>query len=554
MIVAGRLSATRAISTVPDLLFPEPQPRLEARALGQALTFAFATGGTSEIFNKIWERAAFGDSDFSSDHFARELFLSDFVARCLSFNVGGQKYVPERAHLLRLLAHPPRDLRVTHYRQEILRELAEHPERALELGQLAAKIRLLVQKLEAPDRGKRYDAIGRRVDILRSVRALLDDLSESFPGSHSGLARIREFAAEQRTIPAYQTLVNLLEHENDRATIELRVKVGYDGELRSFQIVQSSEHPENPFYRTRFGRFLSKFTLWLQGYGFRESELLGRLTNAAFDGVQECVMLLFQLLVDMEFYLASLSLKALAEANGLSMCLPELQSEAGARTEYHALFNPFLLLEEHAPKAADIAASERALVIITGPNSGGKTRLLQALALAQLLGQAGSFVPARRAQLKARRGLFVSLSHEASSDQREGRLGTELLRIRRMFEQLSFGSLVILDELCSGTNPSEGEDIFQLVVSLLDELEPQAFITTHFLQFASRLAAERPLPRLEFLQVELDAQEKPTYGFVPGVATTSLAERTAERLGVTREALRELIERSRARSQGENSA
>src|SRR5450432_4287795 len=101
------------MTVVPDLLYPEPQRRLDARALREALTFAFATGGTSEIFNKIWERAAFGASDFSSDCFARELFLSDFVTRCLSFSVGGQKYVPERAHLQRLIAHPPRDPKVT---------------------------------------------------------------------------------------------------------------------------------------------------------------------------------------------------------------------------------------------------------------------------------------------------------------------------------------------------------------------------------------------------------------------------------------------------------
>ena len=538
------------MATVPDLLFVEPQRRLDARALREALTFAFATGGTSESFSKIWERADFGASDFSSDCFARELFLADFVARCLTFSVAGQKYVPERAHLQRLIAHPPRDPKVTQFRHEILSELDQRPELALELGRLAVKIRALVLKLEAPDRGKRYDAIGRRIDILRSVRELLDELDESFVGARSGLSRIREFAREQRAIPAYQTLVNLLDHESDRATIELRVKVGYDGELRSFQIVRAGENQENPFYRTRVARFLTKLTLWIQGYGFRETEILGRLTNAAFDGVQDAVIALFQLLVDMEFFLASLSLRQLAEQNGLRMCLPELHAEADARTEIEGLFNPFLLLEEKPPKTADVAAGARALVVITGPNSGGKTRLLQALALTQLLGQAGCFVPARRALLQARHGLFVSLSHEASSDQREGRLGTELLRIRRMFEQLRFGSLVILDELCSGTNPSEGEEIFELVVSLLAELEPQAFITTHFLQFASRLEQARPVSRLEFLQVELDAHENPTYGFVPGVATTSLAERTAERLGVTREALQELVERAKRRSEG----
>lgn len=540
------------MNSVPDLLDPEPQRRLDTRALREALTFAFATGGTSETFSKIWDRADFGDSDFSSDCFARELFLNDFVARCLAPTVGGKKYVPERGHLQRLIAQPPRNLRVTQFRHEILRELSAAPERVEELGQLALKIRGLVQRLEAPDRGKRYDAIGRRVDILRCLRELLDDLATAFEGAGPGLGRIREFAIEQRARPAYDTLVNLLDHESDRATIELRVKVGYDGELRSFQIVRAGENQENPFYRTRLSRWLTKLTLWLQGYGFREAELLGRLANAAFDGVQDCVISLFQLLVDLEFYLASLSLRQLAQRNGLEVCLPEFVSDSTEQSQIDALFNPFLLLEERPPKSATLTASERALVIITGPNSGGKTRLLQALALAQLLGQSGSFVPARRAALQVRHGLFVSLSHEASSDQREGRLGTELLRIRRMFEQLRFGSLVILDELCSGTNPSEGEEIFELVVSLLAELEPQAFITTHFLQFASRLEKERKVSRLEFLQVELDAHENPTYGFVPGVATTSLAERTAERLGVTREALQELVDRAKQKAGASN--
>ena len=98
----------------------------------------------------------------------------------------------------------------------------------------------------------------------------------------------------------------------------------------------------------------------------------------------------------------------------------------------------------------------------------------------------------------------------------------ELLRIRRLFERLDVGSLVVLDELCSGTNPSEGEEI-------------------------ARLAHEPPFPALAFLQVELDAQQRPTYRFVPGVARTSLAQQTAARLGVTRE---ELLERIAAKRRG----
>jgi DNA mismatch repair protein MutS2 len=117
----------------------------------------------------------------------------------------------------------------------------------------------------------------------------------------------------------------------------------------------------------------------------------------------------------------------------------------------------------------------------------------------------------------------------------------ELMRIRRLFEELGFSSLVLLDELCSGTNPSEGEEIARLVISLLPDLESPVFMTTHLLTLATRLSEEPPVPTLEFLQVELDENDRPTYAFVPGVAKTSLAHKTAARLGVTRDELVTLI-------------
>jgi DNA mismatch repair protein MutS2 len=82
----------------------------------------------------------------------------------------------------------------------------------------------------------------------------------------------------------------------------------------------------------------------------------------------------------------------------------------------------------------------------------------------------------------------------------------------------------------------------QLVLEALYQLGPQAFITTHFLEFAAQLAATSRQHR--FLQAELDEHEQPTYAFTEGVARTSLAHRVAERLGVTRESLRALMARN----------
>ena len=213
---------------------------------------------------------------------------------------------------------------------------------------------------------------------------------------------------------------------------------------------------------------------------------------------------------------------------------------------------PLSLLPSGLP-GGDHTHGQHAISIVTGPNSGGKTRLLQAVGLSQLLAQAGLFVPARSARLSIRSGMFVSLVQQAEADQSEGRLGTELQRIRRLFESLPIGGLAILDELCSGTNPTEGEEIFELLIELLGELSPAAFISTHFLGLAARLEQQRPV-ELTFLEVELGSNGKATYRFTPGVAKTSLARGVAERLGVTRESLRALLDSRKAELQASAAA
>jgi DNA mismatch repair protein MutS2 len=530
------------MTLVADLLRPEPRLSVDVTALGQALTFAFAAGGSGD-FARLLNAAQVDASRFRPDCFARDLFVSDVVGRCIVLRFGNRDRNFHRTYLTRLLAQPPSSAKVVHFRQEILRELVARPELRTAVERTWLQIGELITRLEASDRGKRYDAIGRRIDILRDVKHTLDLIDTGFASAKSGLSRIATLARRVRESKGYKDLCDLLDHEGHLATVDLRVKLGQDGRLRGFEIIRAAENSQNPFYIGPLRRFFARISMLTRGYRMREAELMGRLANQVFDGVQEAVVALLALGLDLEFYLAALALRERAASAGLEMCLPEfIEAEKdGEGAEFEALFNPLLLLESKPPRPCDLKLGASALVVITGPNSGGKTRLLEAVGLSQLLAQAGMFVPARRARLRFRDGLFVSLIQEVTADQQEGRLGTELLRIRRMFERLDFNSLVILDELCSGTNPSEGEGIFELVVSLLAELEPQALITTHFLEFAARLSKERPVAGLGFLQVELDANNDPTYGFVPGVAPTSLAGRTAERLGVTREALEALV-------------
>ena len=537
----------RPAEPIPDLLCDVPAVRVDLDALGQALVFGFALGSTVETFEGVIARAALPPSGWDRQSFGRDLFLDDLVQRTLRVRIGGRAFTPCVPYLLRILSGPPRDRAVIAFRQRVLEDLAGSAELRADFERVYLGIVGLRSLLCAERVSRRGGAATlRRLEILRAIHQLIEDLAGGFAGATSGLSRLREFGLAARDAPAHQRLGALLDHERHLGTVDLCVSVGSDGALRTFQIVGVRENADNPFHASPLLRWLSKLRLLWLGYRVSSGEVAERLLDDVFSGLERTVALLFQLLGDMELYLAALGLRDLARGKGLPVCLPEILAPDaegdGPGMELHRLYNPLLLAGKTAPVPCDLrTAHGDSVVIVTGPNSGGKTRLLQSIALAQLLGQSGMFVTAERARIRLAAGLFVSLIEDARSDQPEGQLGMELLRIRRLFEELGLGSLVLLDELCSGTNPSEGEEIARLVISLLPELGSQVLVTTHLLTLASRLAEEPPIPHIEFLQVDLDEHERPTYGFIPGVARTSLAHRTAARLGVTRDELLALV-------------
>ncbi|MFS8068168.1 MAG: MutS-related protein [Byssovorax sp.] len=536
------MPSPRLVPPIPDLLSADPELRVDAAGMKQTLIFAFAMSSSVEAFDQAIAGATLPRSRWDRAHFARDLFLDQLIERCLTVRIGGRAHAVCAPYLLRAIAEPPRDPSVVTFRRAVLEELVSSKDRRAELERSYSKIVELRTLLCA---GRRTGERLRRLEILRAVHEVVGGLADSFEGATSGLARLRAFGRAVREGVGDRRLDALLEHEQHLGTVDLSVRVGSDGEIRAFEIMAIRENHDNPFHASAIGRWIARFRMFLRGYRVDGGEIAERIFDDVFTGLEDSLAMIFQLLGDMEFHLAALGFRDLAEASGLAVCFPDLvdaEAAPGEGMQLSQLFNPLLLGDKRAPVPCDIdVARASSVVIVTGPNSGGKTRLLQSIAFAQLLGEAGMFVPARAARLPRVSGLFVSIVDESRADQPEGQLGMELLRIRRMFEELGPGSLVLLDELCSGTNPSEGEEIARLVISLLPELGAQVFVTTHLLHFAARLADEGSLARTAFLQVELDENERATYGFVPGVARTSLAHKTAARLGVTRDELTALI-------------
>jgi DNA mismatch repair protein MutS2 len=529
---------------IPDLLHPRAVRRIDLERTRLSLTLAFAGGTSGGLFAEALDRATLAPSSFEPSGFAADLFLERFVSQSFKVRIRHQEPVIATSYLVRLLAHPPADPAVVEHRRAVLRELVLSVDLRRELEELYLDLCRLRGLLENASGGRTWDATRRQLDVLTIAKEVLDRAANGFGAARSGLSRLAAFGQRVQAGEPYRSLSDLLRYDSRLATLSLKVGVGADGRIRGFQILSVTEDRENPFVSSPLKRWLAKGELFLRGYRFGDEEVMARLVDAVWSGLEDEMVALVQLVGDLEFYLGALAFHDRAKEAGLAVCLPELVGPEEPRV-LEGLFNPLLLMSGIKPIPCRLASDRFTMtMLVTGPNSGGKTRLLQAVGLAQLLAQAGLFIPASSGSVALVPGLVVSLIQETKVDQAEGRLGMELVRIRALFEALPPGAMVLLDELCSGTNPSEGEEIFELVLAMLSRLRPQAFITTHFLAFAARLGREQKIPDLGFLQVDLDDERRATYQFVPGVASTSLAGQAAERLGVTGEQLLSLIERN----------
>ncbi|MCB9615048.1 MAG: DNA mismatch repair protein [Sandaracinus sp.] len=548
----SRPASTEADGSWIDLLHAVPRIPLETELLQRALRFAFESGDAGGLLGVALDRAPLSPSTWELDTFDVGLFLGELVDECFTITIAGRRHVPSRAFLLRVLGAPPSDLEDVRTRGAVLEELASSVTMRAALEGVYEHLKRLRALLDETS-NFREETIRRKVDVLEAIRGFVES-AEGLAEARSPLRRVHVAAKRLAESPAYRRLLEVLDFERNLATVDLRITLGSDGRIRDLALIRLEENRSNPLVRPTWRRALERFASWVRGHRYHENEVLLRVLDDVFDELEPFVIPLFGAVGHVEVHLAALGFRDRAAREGLSVSLAEIEptpalGQGAGATKLEGLFNPLLFLQGARPVPCDFSpGGHDALVLVTGPNSGGKTRLLQAVGIAQVLGQSGLFVPARTARLTQAPGMFVSLIESGRADESEGRLGTELRRVRRLFEALRPGAIAILDELCSGTNPSEGIAIFELVVSLLPRLRPQVLLTTHFLDAARRLQAEGSIERLELLQVELDARSEPTYQFVPGVAPTSLAHQVAGRLGVTHEELEALVERQLARA------
>ncbi len=548
---------------------------------------------------KPLEKQAEGKDNYIdvSDNAVRDLDLG-FLLRQLSIEETGRMYKPGMDSVHAIFKKLCLDKSELYYRQDVFRDFWENYEIRTVFLRLLPKmqdIRRLGEEHQAPQ--PRLFILSRKLGLLESFVELVEDFSRSFAGLKKkpvsrGLQAFTEEIERIRSDEIYMHLKAELPRllANVRNIKGVTIGVNLDDNLLPVEacllsINKKRFKDDGPHLFNRlFGT--SEQRSGLAGlhtmrndagsvgeqYGGIGSPLMVPLFRDLADVLDKsCLPLekelrafsslnigVFNNIFDeVLFLLSACGLFDLLKKSKLPVSYPEF-SDAGSREAFvEDSYNINLALRMRGVKDDEPPENEIVLndikmtrkeniLLITGPNRGGKTTYVQSAGLIFLLAQIGLPVPARSAHIGLVEGIYSHFPREERPESHSGRLGEEIDRMNAIFETIQPNSLLLLNEPLQSTSAAGSYHLASDVIRVLKKIGIRTLFSTHLHELARGITemnnAENGEGRIISLVARVDTEPgkeggknvhvQPTFKILPGIpAGRSYSEEIARKYG-----------------------
>lgn len=216
------------------------------------------------------------------------------------------------------------------------------------------------------------------------------------------------------------------------------------------------------------------------------------------------------------FYLGCLNLRSRLTAAGMPVAVAQVGGAGRDLLRAEGLYDPGLVLRTgDGVVGNDVDTASHRLLVITGANHGGKTTLLRGIGLAQLLADAGVYVPAARMSVSQARGVYTHWQREEDAGMRHGKLDEELSRISRLADIARPGALLLSNESFASTNEAEGSQIGLEAIRGFAAAGVRVAAVTHLYDLAETIRASGD-PAAVFLRAERGEDGQRSYRIPAG--------------------------------------